>query len=781
MKRLASIFLIILILLIPITAAKKKVPFDAQAAWNYIKDLAADEMEGRKSGQPGGVMGEEYIASRLKEWGLEPAGDSGTYFQNYTFDYYNINEGAVLEIITDKERRSFICEDDWNIQMFSGSGHFMSEIVFAGYGVHAPDKDYDDYAGVDIKGKVILISDKMPSKLEEKLGKAAFIENRIKVARELGGRGAMTFNNSSDIAKMLRIWTNSKLYNKDFVWLSVEDSVVKTIFKELGTDLRYHIRETEKTLKPTSFETGIKAFVSVSAVLDKKRTTRNVLAKITGKDSELKDEYVILGAHLDHVGLDTFGEIRNGANDNASGTAVVMELARIMKLNADSPLRTVIFALWSGEEQGLLGSKYYASHPLYPLEKTVLNINLDMVGHGKEKILLRGTYYGPQIWKLFQEKLPKEMVDSIKPSRGGPAGSDHTPFLDYGIPAFFIQSDGPHIKYHQSRDDIDLINLPALKLSGEFLYAATSLMGSERGDFISPRRREDAHFKYQTIINHHPCPLEKVIDDHADVENPLVDLQLALIDPGQGFSGDSLRLEIIKRLLSASKTIKESKGLLFYSSPQNVYYDMLQESPGKTTVLIGLNGFDAFRDDPSWAQALAKQGVGFIRTDNAPFLFAEKSLSEEGKKLVDALNTSGLMLIIGGLDSAQSKALLEGSKKPVILLDSNLPDKEILNLIKEKKSAFGLILGSQENPSAYFKKLDKAKKLIDAEHLMIVSKSSLFGKPGQEQMLGIISEILNAGYKSMDIFNLFSVTFMRVLSKVRGEQEPAIFTMLPIW
>ncbi len=129
--------------------------------------------------------------------------------------------------------------------------------------------------------------------------------------------------------------------------------------------------------------------MSVNAIFDEKRPTRNVLAKITGSDKVLKDEYVIIGGHMDHLGISPMGDIMNGANDNASGTAVVMEIARVMKLNRAKPKRTVIFALWAGEEQGLLGSKHYADDSTFPMNKTVAYINMDMVGHGSGGILWR--------------------------------------------------------------------------------------------------------------------------------------------------------------------------------------------------------------------------------------------------------------------------------------------------------------------------------------------------------------------------------------------------------
>ena len=193
MKKFIGIILTVFVLLTPSLTKDKTISFDEMAAWNYIKALSMDNMEGRKSGQPGGVLSEKYIASKFKEWGVEPAGDDGTYFQNFTIEHRNIGEGVALEIITEKGRRSFYYGEDWRVQRYSGSGHGAAEIVFVGYGIHAPEKKYDDYAGVDVKGKWVFLTSGAPRKLAKKLEEEAKMENRIKAAQKLGALGIIAF------------------------------------------------------------------------------------------------------------------------------------------------------------------------------------------------------------------------------------------------------------------------------------------------------------------------------------------------------------------------------------------------------------------------------------------------------------------------------------------------------------------------------------------------------------------------------------------------------------
>ncbi|MCK4364300.1 MAG: M20/M25/M40 family metallo-hydrolase, partial [Candidatus Aminicenantes bacterium] len=519
----------------------------------------------------------------------------------------------------------------------------------------------------------------------------------------------------------------------------------------------------------------VKAFVSVNAIFDEKRPTRNVLAKITGSDKVLKNEYVIIGGHMDHLGISPMGDIMNGANDNASGTAVVMEIARIMKLNRAKPKRTVIFALWAGEEQGLLGSKHYADDSSFPMNKTVAYINMDMVGHGRGTIPFQGVYYGPKIWKLLKEKLSKEILDYVIPQRGGPGGSDHTPFLEKGVPGFFIITRGA-IKYHQSRDDSDLIKPEMLKKTGDFVHAAVKILASESGDFFPPLRRETYYLKYQTLINFELSLLSEVVEHHKDAKDSHVDLQLAVMKEEEGLSGDGLRIDILKKFLSASEEIKKAKGLSYYSSSRRLTGDIRK---GKTTIMAGLKGINAFRDDPRWAQVLVKQGLYFAFVEDPSFLFGEQGLSEEGKKIIKAANNSGLLLLVKGVDGSQAKLLLKESKKPLAFLDKSLPDKEVMELIKEKESAFGLVWSNDVDPVAYFNKLDEFKKAVGTEYLMMFNEPCLWGKAGKDQMLKVITEIIKAKYDRTDRSNIYSSTFLRVLGKARGEGSSQVVPYMP--
>jgi len=321
-----------------------------------------------------------------------------------------------------------------------------------------------------------------------------------------------------------------------------------------------------------------------------------------------------------------------------------------------------------------------------------------------------------------------------------------------------------------------LIKPEVLKRTGDFVQAAVEVLASEPINFFKPMRQETYYLKYHRLINFEFTPLSRFIEHHKDAKDSDVDLQLTVLEEKEGLSGDALRMDMLKNLLEASEKIKKAKGLTFYSSSNRLNMDIRQ---GKATVIVGLKGVNSFRDQPEWAQVLAKQGVYFVFMDEPSFLFGEEGLSEQGKKIVKALNASGLLLIVEGLDALQAKALLSSSKKPLILLEKDLPDKDVLELIKKKKSALGLILSQGEEPSSYFEKIDEVKKTIGSDYLMMVNEQCLWGNEGKEQLRKVISEIIRAEYRRPDVPNIFTFTFLRVLDKARGERVPQTFAYRP--
>jgi hypothetical protein len=757
---------------VPVLSQTRKVAFDGQAAFEYVKALSADSMQGRKSGEPGGAMGADYVVGKLREWGLEPAGAYGTYVQDMTYEYYEVEQGASLAFTAHNRTRDFVYGEDWRQYRHSGSGPFAGDVVFLGYGISAPASGYDDYAGVDVRNKLVLFATETPRRLEDRVGDEAQLQNRVKAAQDHGARGALIFRSDAQAAGAFFSGNLRKdIYRRNFLILSLEAKAVDFIFKWQKADPRFFFQQIDQTGKPQSYDLGVQSLVNLKVAFDEKRPTQNVLAKINGTDPALSAQYVIVGAHMDHLGIDMTGDVLNGADDNASGTAVVLESARVLKTSQFRPRRTIIFALWAAEEEGLLGSKYYTEHPLYPLEKTIATINLDMEGHGTGKVRVGGSYYAPEAWDILKASLPQAVLDDTVPNRGGLGGSDHTHFLYNGVPAFMVSTDGPHFKTNRVGDVIGLIRPEILKKSGDWVVSALEALSMDNRLTVLASRREMFFWRYQTVINHQAAALETVLLERKDVRDPDVDLQLVTVADKPGASGDAARLDVMRALLAAREQVVRTAGLALYGSPAPPGAPMMGPvGPAKTTLLLGLRGLGTLRGDARWADAFARQGLAYVLLEQPGSSFTNATLTDEGRKAVEAIGDANLLLVARGLNGAQAKALLSATRKPILLYLGALPDADVADLVKKTESTIGLVMGKDETPAAYFARLDAARKAVGAGSVAIVAESSLWQPQGKTQMIAVIAEMLKAGYTPEEVANTVTNAFTRALNRARSPE-----------
>jgi hypothetical protein len=280
-----------------------------------------------------------------------------------------------------------------------------------------------------------------------------------------------------------------------FRWILSRDPQESTRgFASRIDQLRRDIKAKKVRTTATGIRAQLKGYESVTAFGEKFKNniSRNILGKIEGTDPELKNQYIVIGAHLDHVGV-TDGVIYNGADDNASGSAVAMEIARLMTQNKLQTKRTVIIGLWCGEELGLLGSRHYAEKPAdgVSMDRVVANFNMDMVGLGT-RIGAPGALNFPEIWEVIKRDQDPELMKLVEARTGGPGGSDHTPFIELGIESLALMTSGGggHPDYHDSGDDPAKIEPDILGKTGQFVLQGTLNLANETGtNLLIPDRQ----------------------------------------------------------------------------------------------------------------------------------------------------------------------------------------------------------------------------------------------------------------------------------------------------
>ena len=480
-----------LLFVVVAAAAQGATPQLPPAEWmlEEVKTLSAPAMEGRASGTPGADLAAEHVARVFRAAGLTPGGEAGTFLQSFSVPT-GLHLGAPNSLaVLGPTPRSLSLGTDFTPLAVSANGAATGELVFVGYGITAPDLHYDDYAGIDTQGKVVLAMTREP-RAEDPAGPFRrpeayhYTERAHKIinARQHGAAAILLVpRTEGERLPALRGLSQPLGLPAAFVTRSTADALLSSSGLRLG-DLADAIDEK---LAPRSAAV-LRTSVHIEVTLVRERgIARNVIGILPGTDPGLRDQAIVIGAHYDHLGRggegslapDRIGEIHPGADDNASGTVAVMALARAFAAAGGAP-RTLVFAAFSGEELGLLGSAHYVQHPAVPLDKTVLMVNLDMVGRVRDgRVYIGGVDSGTTLRAVITEAargLPLSL--ELRPSPFAP--SDHTSFYVAGRPVLFFLT-GAHADYHRPSDTWDHINAPGLALVATLAARAVSTVASE--------------------------------------------------------------------------------------------------------------------------------------------------------------------------------------------------------------------------------------------------------------------------------------------------------------
>jgi len=444
----------------------------AQDLEAHVRYLASDELEGRGSGLEGNRKAAAYIAGEFKKYGLLPAGDNGTYYQSFEFVSSAIM-GKQNKIVFSGESLgenglALTLDSDFRPFGFTSNDTVDGFVAFVGYGISAPDKGYDDYQDIDVTGKVVIALRYSPEGNDphgELFSHSAF-RSKARAAREHGAVGLLVVAGPADEPEddLVRLSFDQSIAASGIVAMSMRRSVLDKLFPLVGRNLAA-IQDSIRVRKvPLSFSLpAIRAHI-VAEVELAKATTANIIGYLPGTDTHLKDEALVIGAHMDHLGYGGPGSgslqpdtvaIHNGADDNASGSGGLLELAQLFASEADNA-RSLVFIAFSGEELGTLGSGYYVKNPFIPLEKTVTMLNMDMIGRMENNVLsVHGM--GTAVEWLGLVDGHKDSILSIKTIDDGFGPSDHSQFYGKDIPVLFFFT-GTHTDYHKPSDDTDKIN-----------------------------------------------------------------------------------------------------------------------------------------------------------------------------------------------------------------------------------------------------------------------------------------------------------------------------------
>ena len=495
-----------------------------------VEFLASDELEGRMTGSEGAKRAAEHIATQFSQLNLKPVGDAASYFQEFEFT-------AGRRIIAEENRfhltrqmhgseqvMEFSVERDFQPLSFSRNGVVEGEVVFVGYGLTVPGElgeGYDAYAGLDVKDKIVVALRYVPEDVEperrQQLNRYAGLRYKAMQAREQGAKAFLVVAgpNSPNAGKLIPLDFDSSLADSGIVAASISDTVANAIFAPSGKNLK-DVQSRLDVENPHFLgqfplpEVKVKIVVSVEKV---KKTDQNVVALLAPSELTTETEYVIVGAHYDHIGRGEIGslarkgeegQIHNGADDNASGTAVVLELALTLseayQKQPEKFRRGIIFALWSGEELGLIGSTHFVNHPIVPLEKVTAYINFDMVGRLREnKLILQGVG-SSSVWTKLIEKRNIPIGFNLTLQEDPYLPTDVTAFYPKEIPvlSFFT---GGHEDYNRPTDDPDTLNYEGIERISRLAHGIVlDLIGAaERPAYVRVERSQSEEGSRDTL------------------------------------------------------------------------------------------------------------------------------------------------------------------------------------------------------------------------------------------------------------------------------------------
>ena len=458
---------------------------ESQVLYSWVDTLASDRFEGSLTGTAGYDDSAEWVIEYFKKWGVEPGGDYGTYLQSFPHFYTLIFPGGDLymhvPVGDDVVEKHYEYETDYFPGSTSDSGEVTAEVVYVGYGITAPELGYDDYAGVDVRGKIVVYEPEVP--VSPRDDPDTFMQWRPYTFHQYKLENAAS-HGAVGVIYDYHIVNPNNAFVEDFIYAVVSRAVVADIFAGTGEDHGETLRAIREDLQPQSFETGKVFTIKTNTEHHANGTGTNVVGVIPGSNPALANEPIIVGGHLDHLGMSH--ELMPGANDNASAISVAMGVAKALMESPVKPIRPIVFLLFGAEEQAVYGSQYYTENPIYPLETTPAFLNLESVGCGN--IIRAGSALNyPGLWSYVESANNQYVHRVVRPNENANLArprQDAAWFLWEGVPTISFGVSGSQSFYHNTKDNIEMITPEIMEDLAQVVFmAVTEMGGMEELDF----------------------------------------------------------------------------------------------------------------------------------------------------------------------------------------------------------------------------------------------------------------------------------------------------------
>jgi len=438
---------------------------------NTVEYLASPELNGRLSGSDGYNKAAKFVANKFKEYGLQDLGFSN-YYQKFDVEYNKINESSLTCVKKDGSSKTYSLGEDYVCRGFSGSGDIEAPVVFCGYGITSENKKYNDYDDVDVDGKIVMqFKDDPRWKLDEERIGYNSLREKAALAKENGAIGIIYVSRPNDKNPQKPIGSvkyGEGEHLENFPQIHTDLNTAADFFEHSSTTLNALQKQIDTNKEPHSVSLEKKARIQVDANYIPEKSTMNVVGMLPAKNQT--DEYIVLGAHLDHVGGQAGEVYFPGANDNASGVASMLEAARVLSKGKPQK-RSIIFIAFAAEESGLEGSSYFVNHSPVDLDNIHAMLNMDCVGHG-DSVVVGGGKSAPDLYELVKKEdtlMKSMMID--RTWRGG--GADATPFFEKGVSTLYFATKNSYKHLHLPSDKPQTLNKELHTYVTDLVFQAT--------------------------------------------------------------------------------------------------------------------------------------------------------------------------------------------------------------------------------------------------------------------------------------------------------------------